>query len=180
MDIPLDREALKALSSETRVSILRLLERRRHTQTELAQALDIAVPTAKQHVEALQEAGMVEVHEEGRKWKYCGLTTKAKHLLNPEERRIVLTLVLAGLSAAGAFVTFAGSLFSGQAGKMAAESLRDTAREAAPAAPLPAAVHIAPGTAWLSVFITLLLAFGILAFHFWMRNRKARRKLLHR
>jgi DNA-binding transcriptional ArsR family regulator len=180
MDIPLDREALKALASETRASILRLLEQRRHTQTELAQALGIAVPTAKEHVEALTRAGLVEVHEEGRKWKYCSLTRKARDLLNPEQKRIVLLLVLAILSAAGAFLTLAGSLLGGLGiAKMAAAPAQEAAFGAA-RAPAATPLALTPGTAWLTILLTLTAAFGILAFHSWMRNRDARRKLLHR
>jgi len=121
MDIRLDKSTFKALASGTRVDILKLLGERRHMQSELAESLELSVPTVKEHLSALSTAGLVERHDEGRKWKYYSLTRKGKGVLNPDEMKIWIVLGLFLLSAAGGFM----SLFTGQtysAAKMSMES----------------------------------------------------------
>lgn len=92
MEVRLDKETFKALASETRVDVLKLLNKRRHMQSELASSLGLSVPTVKEHLSALEKAGLVERHDEGRKWKYYSLTSKGKGVLNPEEMRIWIVL----------------------------------------------------------------------------------------
>ncbi len=102
--ITLDKKAFKALAGETRIKILKLLDKRRHTQTELAQNFGMAIPTVKQHLDELEKAGLVAGIEEGRKWRYYELTDAGATVLNPERPRnwIVLSLlvlaVLGGLT----------------------------------------------------------------------------------
>ncbi len=78
MDIRLDKETFKALASATRIDVLKLLGQRNHMQSELASALGLSVPTVKEHLSALEKAGLVERHDEGRKWKYYSLTKRAR------------------------------------------------------------------------------------------------------
>ena len=65
MQLKLDKTVIKALSNDTRISILKALKSRRHTQSELATYLDLSVPTVKEHLLALEKAGLVEMHDEG-------------------------------------------------------------------------------------------------------------------
>ena len=90
--IVLDQETFKALATGTRVKILKTLEKRRHTQSEISAVLDISVPTAKEHLNALEKAGLVKRHEEGRKWIYYSLTEKSKCVLDPERKRLWIVL----------------------------------------------------------------------------------------
>jgi DNA-binding transcriptional ArsR family regulator len=101
MDIRLDKETFKALASGTRVDVLKLLNQRRHMQSELAVSLDLSVPTVKEHLAALEKAGLVERHDEGRKWKYYSLTNKGKGVLNPEEMKIWIVLSMFVFSVVG-------------------------------------------------------------------------------
>jgi len=101
MDIRLDKETFKALASGTRVDVLKLLNQRRHMQSELAVSLDLSVPTVKEHLAALEKAGLVERHDEGRKWKYYSLTNKGKGVLNPEEMKIWIVLSMLVFSVVG-------------------------------------------------------------------------------
>jgi DNA-binding transcriptional ArsR family regulator len=101
MDIRLDKETFKALASGTRVDVLKLLNQRRHMQSELAVSLDLSVPTVKEHLAALEKAGLVERHDEGRKWKYYSLTKKGKGVLNPEEMKIWIVLSMLVFSVVG-------------------------------------------------------------------------------
>ncbi len=49
----------KALSSKTRVGVLKALQSRPHTVSELSSRLDLSAPTLKEHVEVLISAGLV-------------------------------------------------------------------------------------------------------------------------
>ncbi len=106
MAIELTAKEFKALSSETRTKILKMLKERNHTTTELSIKLDMSVTTIKQHMKTLQNYGFVEVIDEGRKWKYYKLTKKAKEMLNKKQEQndvmIVLTAtILIGFLAIG-------------------------------------------------------------------------------
>ena len=91
-EITLDQQAFKALAGETRVALLKSLHERRKTQTELAKELNLSAPTVKDHLDILQSAGLVQEMDDGHKWKYFQLTSKARHLLNPEDGKILILL----------------------------------------------------------------------------------------
>ena len=106
MDITLDKESFKALAADTRINILKILLKRQHLQTELAQELSMSIPTIKEHLDALVKAGLVERKEEGRKWKYYALSKNGKAILDPEQKRIFLVLSLFILSVVGGVAAY--------------------------------------------------------------------------
>jgi DNA-binding transcriptional ArsR family regulator len=106
MELKLDSKTFKALANEKRVDMLKLLGERRHTQSEIASELGLAVPTVKEHLSALVTAGLIEQHDEGRKWKYYSLTRSGKAVLAPEETKIWIMLGVFLLSAVGAAYRF--------------------------------------------------------------------------
>jgi DNA-binding transcriptional ArsR family regulator/putative hemolysin len=86
---------MKALSSETRTGVLKLLKDKRYTLTELAVKKGIAVSSMKQQMKLLEETGLVEIFDEGRKWKYYSLTTKGKKIMGcSEQKPLNIALVL--------------------------------------------------------------------------------------
>ena len=103
--ITLDASTFKALASGTRVNILKTLEKRRHTQSELAAVLNVSIPTIKEHLSEMEQAGLVKRHEEGRKWIYYSLTEKSKCILDPERKRLWIVLGFFLVSAVGAVIT---------------------------------------------------------------------------
>src|SRR5580692_11105050 len=52
-------EVFKALSSDTRLSILRLLSERELNINELGRSLNVNLPTISKHVQALEQAGLI-------------------------------------------------------------------------------------------------------------------------
>ncbi len=102
--IRLDKETLKALVVDTRVNILKLLNLRNYTLTEISKELGIAHTTAKEHLIILENAGLVKRLNEGRKWKYYKLTYKGKNFIEPQEVKIWITLAASG-------ITFIGGAF---------------------------------------------------------------------
>ncbi len=102
--ITLDQESFKALASEVRVDILKRLDERRETVTDLSGLLSLSKPTLLEHLEKLQAAGLVKRVDEGRKWIYYELSQKGRKLLHPERVAIVLALGLSiVLAAMGGF-----------------------------------------------------------------------------
>ncbi len=134
--ITLDRESFRSLASETRVSILKSLDRRRKTLTELSKQFGMSPSTVKEHMDNLCAAELAVQVDEGHKWKYYELTRKGKNVLHPEYTKIWILLSASVLAFIGIFYDMLR--VSGQAMMFAAE-------RAAPAADgLSKAVEEAP------------------------------------
>ena len=103
--ITLDSSTFKALASGTRIKILKTLDKRNHTQSELAAVLKMSIPTIKDHLKEMEKAGLVKRKEEGRKWIYYSLTEKSKCVLDPERKRLWIVLSFFVLSAVGSIIT---------------------------------------------------------------------------
>ena len=99
--ITLDRAVFKALASDTRLDILKALDERQKTVTELARELELNKATVFEHLEKLAEVGLIQKLEDDRKWVYWQLTWTGRRLLHPEA--ITLALVLS--SALGSLLT---------------------------------------------------------------------------
>ncbi len=104
--IVIDRDVFTALSSDTRIEILKELDERRKTLSELARRLKCNKSAVYKHFSKLTEVGLVKKEEQVHKWIYYSLTLKGKNLLHPE--RMKLTLLL---STAIAFLV--GAILSG-------------------------------------------------------------------
>ena len=79
----LDRKTIKTLSGDTRLDILKSLTYRRKTITELSKEFNMAPATIHEHMEKLEDAGLVIREETGHKWVYFNLTGKATTLIKP-------------------------------------------------------------------------------------------------
>ncbi|RLE48155.1 hypothetical protein DRJ25_00545 [Candidatus Woesearchaeota archaeon] len=112
MDIKLSQKVFKALASPTRISILKELDRRRFTQSELSENLGFAIPTIKQHLQDLEKAGLVNCIENGRKWKYFELSKEGKAILHPEEKKIWILLGTFAVSVVGGIIAAAQRFIS--------------------------------------------------------------------
>lgn len=105
--VTLDRDSFKALSSTTRIAVLKALDVRRKTLTELSEELGVSKPALLKHLDPLLASRLVSKEDRERKWIYYSLTLKAKNLLHPERIRIALSLGMAGLALAGGLFSFA-------------------------------------------------------------------------
>jgi DNA-binding transcriptional ArsR family regulator len=108
--ITLDQESFKALASDVRVEILKRLDIRRETVTDLSNVISLSKPTLLEHLEKLQAAGLIKRIDEGRKWIYYELSDKGRKILHPE--RVAITLALAS-AVVLAFIGAAYLLFAG-------------------------------------------------------------------
>lgn len=112
--ITLDQESFRALASDVRVEILKRLDVRRETVTDLSNLLSLSKPTLLEHLEKLQNANLVKRVDEGRKWIYYELSEKGRKILHPE--RVAITLALGAavvLAAIGVFYVLAAGLAGG-------------------------------------------------------------------
>lgn len=100
-DLPIDVDLLKVLASDTRRDILRLLQKRRMTLSEMASSLNLKKATILEHLKKLVEAGLIRRLEDERLWVYYELTHRGGRLVNPGRTRFFLVL---GLGAAAAIV----------------------------------------------------------------------------
>ncbi|MEK6959024.1 MAG: winged helix-turn-helix domain-containing protein [archaeon] len=110
----LDNQSFKALSAESRVGILKNLNVRRMTLSELSKKLELESSTIKEHCMILAKADLIKQIDEGRKWKYYELTGKGKSLLEPnfmEEAKVLIVLCF-GLIVFGAMIYAAFGLLA--------------------------------------------------------------------
>jgi DNA-binding transcriptional ArsR family regulator len=109
-ELTLSQNELKALASQTRVKILKLLNERNHTLSELSKKLNFSSPTIKQHLETLVNTQIIQQMNEGRKWKYYSLTRKGKNMLQPEETNFVLLLSISSIALIGLIIMLSFTL----------------------------------------------------------------------
>ena len=101
----LDSRSFRALSSESRVQIMKLLEEKRLTVTELSNLLKQNKSSVLEHLEKLVEADIVRKKEDTHKWVYYELTWRGKKILHPEITKIVIALSLTFILIAGIVLT---------------------------------------------------------------------------
>ena len=161
--ITLDQESFRALASDVRVDVLKRLDARRETVTDLSNLLALSKPTLLEHLEKLQSAGLVKRIDEGRKWIYYELTDKGRKILHPE--RVAITLALGAaivLAAIGAFyLLIAGGVSS--AGQT-------------PSTNGPALMEAAPASPSILGLVLVLLSLGPVAAAFALRFYGLRRR----
>ena len=94
MRVELDRKALFALASDTRIEILRALQPMRRTVTQLAEALDVDKAAVHRHLQKLVEGELVRRYED-HGFVYYGLSWKARDLLAPNANTKVIVHIAA-------------------------------------------------------------------------------------
>jgi predicted transcriptional regulator len=160
--IGLDQPTLKALAGETRVKILKLLDTKQMTPSDIAYELKMSLPTVGEHLKALVDAELVEKEATTRKWKYYSLTQKSRMLLHPNTTTIWFVLGLFLFSAA-ATVMSAIKYFSPMNYGAAAPRLMMAKEAVAESAPMLAAAPTAADNlagAVASVSPVWLISFG--------------------
>jgi DNA-binding transcriptional ArsR family regulator len=161
--IGLDQPTLKALAGETRVRILKLLDRKQMTPSDIASELKMSLPTVGEHLKALVDAELVDREETKRKWKYYSLTQKSRMLLHPNTTTIWFVIGLFLFSAAATVISAikffgAGAAYGAAAPKlMARDAAEQLLAEAAPMAAEAAPAGMSP--VWLIVWGVLAVVF---------------------
>ncbi len=94
-ELIIDKGLLKAIGADARISILKSLGKHQKTQSDLAKELKLSPPTILEHLNQLEDAGLVERKEEGRKWKYYTLTRKGEKIVSSSNKKIGLNVFIA-------------------------------------------------------------------------------------
>ena len=103
--IALDKKTLGVLSSDTRANILKSLDIRRMTASELSKKLNLPKSTIHENLDRLVDTDLVKKNDDGNKWIYYEPTEKGRRLLHPHEMtKIVLLLSSAALSFVGGII----------------------------------------------------------------------------
>lgn len=143
--MPIDVDLIKVLASDTRRDILRLLGERRHTLSELAEALNLKKATILEHLEKLTAADLIRRIDDGERiWIYYELTRRGNRLVHPQRTTrfylimagsvaavLILGAIVAAMMANGPLGTSEDSAASPQGSQTRAE-LADDVRASAP------------------------------------------------
>lgn len=92
--ILIDRETLKAISSDTRMDILKYLSKRKYTLSEISKKINLKNPTVKEHLDHLISAGLVVKEDSSNIWKYYSLSEKGRKLIKPKEIKVLISFVI--------------------------------------------------------------------------------------
>jgi DNA-binding transcriptional ArsR family regulator len=92
-EVILEKDKIKALSSDTRMLILKKLSSRRYTTSELSNLLQISKPTVKEHLSVLKNSSLIKQIPSENIWKYYELTTEGKKLVNPSGVKVLFMFV---------------------------------------------------------------------------------------
>ncbi len=182
-EIKMDRKVFEALASETRINILKTLDSRQMTVTELSQELEMAKSSIHEHLGKMQGSGLVEKVEDGRKWTYYYLTGKGRNILHPNEAAKILVLLgMSLLSLVGGFLRIfpfgnvaigAGAPMIEQTATLAAPKTAemDSVSEGARAVESAASSGF-DYTTMLGILLILIgIMCGILAYRMWTKRR---------
>jgi DNA-binding transcriptional ArsR family regulator len=131
--ITLDRKSFKALASETRIRVLKALDTRQKTLSELSKALGMSKPTLLKHLERLIHADLIVKKEDHRKWVYYRITGKGKNILHPERVKIMVLLSTAVISLCSAIALALISIFQKTATFMFGQETNRTTEAPSPA-----------------------------------------------
>jgi len=104
-EITLDKKILGALSSDIRANILKSLDIRHMTASELSKKLNLPKSTIHENLDRLVDTDLVRKNDNGNKWLYYELTEKGRRLLHPREMtKVILLLSSAALSFVGGII----------------------------------------------------------------------------
>jgi len=146
------KETIKALASDTRLEILKILARRRRIAADIAKDLELAPSTVNEHLKKLEESELIRRKDTGHKWIYYEITEKGKNLVQPKTPvQFILILSLGFLMMViGGFYSFAGEVRS-FAGEAAPLSISKGTSDAT-----GVVQYTGPGTNWIGVIILVI------------------------
>ncbi len=160
----IDSKTIKALSAETRIRILKILNGNRKIAAEISKELELAPSTVNEHLKIMEESGLLRKNDTGHKWIYYEITEKGKNLVSPKMPiSIILTLSLGiGLALFGGMNFFAENIFYSGSASTAISSAMGKAAEIAE----HGTVATAPAINWLPLIILaagmILIVYGFI------------------
>jgi len=103
----LDLRSFKALSSDTRLDILKALDGKKMGLNDLCRKTQLTKATLHEHLQKLTEAELIKKKQRtGHKWVYYQLSWKGSTLLHPENNRVLLLFTSAFVALSAAVIGF--------------------------------------------------------------------------
>lgn len=166
----IDRQTIKALSSDSRTEILKLLSEKRSIPADISKRLSLNSSTIAEHLQKLEKAGLVKKEKTGHKWIYYEITEKGASLVKPKlPVRFILVLSI------GLIMAFFGiaNMFDNYKASWATSTSAISDADLPTVSPMPSAsAAIAPN--WVSI-ITVLIGIALIIFALYkiLRKRQA-------
>jgi len=89
--VTLNIEDFKTLASETRLDILRAIDKKNVSLKDISNVTKLHETTVHEHLTKLVNSGFVKKNErEGHKWVYYELSWKGSSLLHPDNTKVVV------------------------------------------------------------------------------------------
>ncbi len=186
MRVELDKKALFALASDTRLEILRALQPMRRTVTQLAESLEVDKAAVHRHLQKLIEGDLVKRYED-HGFVYYGLSWKARDLLAPNENTKVIVhlatffwaimgVIAAAALAIGSRVLSSYYLYT--EGRTSGTDTMTAGPSSGPEAPGGFFPQITSSTSpiWPILAVVLAIAAAVLLFLTWRAYRGPRQK----
>jgi DNA-binding transcriptional ArsR family regulator len=158
----LDKETIKALGTDTRQDIMKILAKRPYTASEIAKITKKHVTTVTEHLNVLEKTGLVRKKESTNKWVYYELTDKGEHLFKPQFYSWVVAFCISAVLVFVGFIRIFRFESSYMASPMAREALKTTAGGAvAPMSESAAQIAQAAAVDYLGVGLIVLGIAGL-------------------
>lgn len=165
----IDKQTIKALSSDSRTEILKMLSEKRSIPADISKRLSLNSSTIAEHLQKLEKAGLVKKEKTGHKWIYYEITEKGTSLVKP---KIPVQFIL--VLSIGLIMAFFGiaNMFDNYKASWATSTSAISDAALPTVSPLPsAAVAIAPN--WISIIAALAgIALIIFASYKILRKRQ--------
>jgi DNA-binding transcriptional ArsR family regulator len=112
--IEVSKKLLKTLTVDTRTDILKSLQNRPMTASELSRKLNKHVTTVSEHLDVLKESNLVEkIERPGRKWIYYRLTKPGESIVHPQSYKWVFVLATTFLTCVGGLYLITANTYPG-------------------------------------------------------------------
>ncbi len=106
-EFKVSKKLLKTITVDTRTDILKALQNRPMTASELSRALNKHVTTVTEHLGVLKNSDLIErVERPGRKWIYYKLTKPGVRILHPESYKFVIMFATVFMVVVGSWLIF--------------------------------------------------------------------------
>jgi DNA-binding transcriptional ArsR family regulator len=113
-EFKVSKKLLKTITVDTRTNILKTLEKRPMTASELSRTLNKHVTTVTEHLDVLKNSDLVErVERPGRKWIYYKLTKPGVRILHPESYKFVIMFATVIIGIVGGWFIFSVEAYPG-------------------------------------------------------------------
>lgn len=93
----LDKDTLKALSTDTRQDIIKMLSNRPYTASEISKITKKHVTTVTEHLNVLEKSGLIHRKDSTNKWVYYELSDKGGRLFKTKIYSWVVMIAISAL-----------------------------------------------------------------------------------